>query len=162
MMDSSYDSGSQRFFQDVENYTRNAYHDVEKDAKNVYHEFENDAKNIYHELEKDTKDLYHDIKNDIKNINWKNIFRKILRYSLEGLAVSTAAYGLPKMIRRDGGDGFHKSDFWMIVKIGFLVAAIFALLDIYAPKVGIGSRIGAGIAIGAYQVGGLRISSNQK
>lgn len=85
--------------------------------------------------------------------------RKILSYGIEGLAVSTAAYAIPAIARQDTHWDWAKVR--QIIAIGLVAAAVFALLDTYAPRIGGASRIGAGIAIGAMQVGGLPIGRNK-
>jgi len=86
--------------------------------------------------------------------------RKILSYAIEGLALSTATYVIPAIARQDtvwSGDKVRQ-----IIAIGLVAAAVFALLDTYAPRIGGASRIGAGIAIGALQVGGLPFAGGSR
>ena len=40
-----------------------------------------------------------------------------------------------------------------VVLIGFIAAATFSLLDLFAPSIGISARQGAGMGIGANMVG---------
>jgi hypothetical protein len=71
------------------------------------------------------------------------IFVRILKYLMEGLVVSTAAFMFPnkKMPLED------------VVLIGFVAAATFSLLDLYSPSLGVSARSGAGLGIGASLVG---------
>jgi len=78
--------------------------------------------------------------------------RKILSYAIEGLALSAAMSVIPAIAR---GDSWNWEKVRAIIAVGLVAAAVFALLDTYAPRIGGASRIGAGIAIGAIQVGGL-------
>lgn len=68
---------------------------------------------------------------------------QIVKYLLEGLAVSVAAFFIPR----------QRSDLIEIVAIGFAAAATFMLLDLLAPTIGVGARQGAGFGIGLNQVG---------
>lgn len=71
------------------------------------------------------------------------IFVRILKYLMEGLVVSTAAFMFPnkKMALED------------VILIGFVAAATFSLLDLYSPSLGVSARSGAGLGIGANLVG---------
>jgi hypothetical protein len=66
-----------------------------------------------------------------------------IKYLLEGIAVAVAAYFIPR----------KQVDPTEIIFIGLAAAATFALLDIFAPKVGTSARTGAGFGIGARTVG---------
>jgi len=68
---------------------------------------------------------------------------RILKYTLEGIMVSTAAFMLPG----------KKNNLEDVILIGFVAAATFSLLDLFSPSVGIGVRQGAGFGIGANLVG---------
>jgi ABC-type Co2+ transport system permease subunit len=71
------------------------------------------------------------------------ILIRIFKYLLEGLVVSTAAFMFPG----------KKKNMEEIVLIGFVAAATFSLLDLFAPSIGISARQGAGMGIGANLVG---------
>ena len=66
-----------------------------------------------------------------------------IKYLLEGIAVAVAAYFIPR----------KKVNITEIIFIALSAAATFALLDIFAPKVGSSARTGAGFGIGANVVG---------
>ena len=68
---------------------------------------------------------------------------RALKYLLEGLAVGIAAVVIPK----------RKMDYDEIGAIALVAAAIFALLDVLAPSVGVTARKGAGFGLGANLVG---------
>jgi len=68
---------------------------------------------------------------------------QIVKYLLEGLAVSVAAYFIPR----------QRSNITEILAIGLAAAATFMLLDVLAPTIGLGARQGAGFGIGLNQVG---------
>ncbi len=67
----------------------------------------------------------------------------ILKVILEGLAVAFAAYFIPQREVRVEN----------VLAIGLSAAAVFLLLDTFAPSVGAGARQGAGFGIGLDNVG---------
>jgi len=71
------------------------------------------------------------------------MFELYIKYLLEGIAVAIAAYFIPR----------KKVEVTEIIFIALSAAATFAILDIFAPKVGDGARKGAGFGIGANTVG---------
>ena len=71
------------------------------------------------------------------------MFELYVKYLLEGIAVAVAAYFIPR----------KKVEITEIIFIALSAAATFAVLDIFAPKVGEGARKGAGFGIGATTVG---------
>ena len=71
------------------------------------------------------------------------MFELYIKYLLEGIAVAIAAYFIPR----------KKVDISEVIFIALSAAATFAVLDIFAPKVGDGARKGAGFGIGANTVG---------
>lgn len=71
------------------------------------------------------------------------VVRRILKYLVEGLAIAVAAKLLPK----------QKLSLNEIVMLGVIAAAVFAVLDLYAPAVGGMARTGAGFGIGGGLVG---------
>lgn len=68
---------------------------------------------------------------------------KYIKYLLEGLAIAAAAYYLPQ----------KKTNLTDVLYIGLVGAITFALLDMFAPSVGEGARVGSGFGIGANHVG---------
>lgn len=70
-------------------------------------------------------------------------FEALLKYLLEGLAVSVAAFVIPQ----------RKVEIKEIVLIALTAAAVFAILDQFSPSIGISARQGAGFGIGFNQVG---------
>lgn len=73
--------------------------------------------------------------------------RNLVKYLLEGLAVAVAAYLIPKKT-------VNPTE---IALIALTAAAVFAVLDYFAPGVAMGARQGAGFGIGYGQIamGGL-------
>lgn len=68
---------------------------------------------------------------------------RALKYLLEGLAVAVAAIYIPKKSLPLGE----------IAALALVAAAVFALLDVLAPSVGVTARQGAGFGLGANLVG---------
>ena len=68
---------------------------------------------------------------------------RALKYLLEGLAIAVAAIYIPKQ-RLPLGD---------VAALALVAAAVFALLDVLAPSVGVTARQGAGFGLGANLVG---------
>jgi len=77
------------------------------------------------------------------NSNVSQIFTRVMKYIIEGTAVALAAYYIPR----------RQMDLREIAMIATTAAAIFAVLDLYAPRIGASARQGAGFGIGAQQVG---------
>lgn len=76
-------------------------------------------------------------------VDFSDLFSRLVKYALEGLAVAIAAYYLP-------GKVMKLSEIFMI---SLTALATFAILDVYAPSVGPSARTGAGFGIGAGLVG---------
>lgn len=68
---------------------------------------------------------------------------RALKYLVEGLAVAVAAVFIPK----------KALPLEEIAALALVAAAVFALLDVLAPAVGVTARQGAGFGIGANLVG---------
>ena len=77
------------------------------------------------------------------NFDVKEIFKRAMKYFVEGGMVALAAYFIPA--KKMGLDE--------ILIIALTAAATFALLDMYAPSIGLTARQGAGFGIGANMVG---------
>jgi len=69
--------------------------------------------------------------------------KSLLKYFLEGLAVALAAFYIPK----------RKMTFSEVIMIAVTAGVTFLVLDLFAPAVGNGARLGAGLGIGFKQVG---------
>jgi hypothetical protein len=68
---------------------------------------------------------------------------RVVKYLIEGLAVAVAALLIPKAKLSMGEVG----------SLALLAAAVFVVLDLLAPTVGMTARQGAGFGIGAKLVG---------
>ena len=79
----------------------------------------------------------------LSRINVHMVVSRVIKYLVEGGAVALAAYYIPR----------KQMNLQEIVMIAITAAAVFAILDLYAPSVGLAARHGAGFGIGASQVG---------
>jgi hypothetical protein len=77
------------------------------------------------------------------DIDWVEVVRRVLKYLFEGLAVGLASMYLIKGAKLEDA-----------VMVGVVAAATFSLLDMYAPQVSVGARLGSGLATGSSLVGG--------
>ena len=75
--------------------------------------------------------------------NFSEMISRAIKYIVEGGAVAIAAYFIPR----------RRMNIQEIIMIALTAAAVFAILDLWAPAVGIASRQGAGFGIGASMVG---------
>ena len=76
-------------------------------------------------------------------VDWGELFRRAVKYIVEGIMVSIAAYAIPN----------RTLNFEEIALIAVTAAATFAILDTYVPSMAISARSGAGFGIGANVVG---------
>lgn len=76
-------------------------------------------------------------------INFQEIISRVIKYIVEGGAVAVAAYVIPR----------KKLSIQEVIMVALTAAAVFAILDLYAPAVGAGARQGAGFGIGFSTVG---------
>ena len=71
------------------------------------------------------------------------LIKRIIKYLIEGLMVSIAAFAIPK----------RSLNLEEIALIALTAAATFSILDTYIPSMGATARSGAGFGIGANLVG---------
>lgn len=71
------------------------------------------------------------------------VLNRAIKYLIEGVAVGIAAVLVPR----------KGIDFQEIVAIAIVAAAVFALLDLVSPSIGVTTRQGAGLGLGAQLVG---------
>ena len=71
------------------------------------------------------------------------LLRRSVKYLVEGIMVSIAAYVLPK----------KKLNLEEIFMLAITAAATFAVLDTYVPSMAVSARSGAGFGVGANLVG---------
>jgi|TARA_B100001063_G_C16517536_1_gene429981 ABC-type Co2+ transport system permease subunit len=76
-------------------------------------------------------------------INIRQFITRVVKYLVEGLMVSIAAFAIPKQsLKLDE-----------IILIALVAAATFSVLDVFIPTMGANARTGAGFGIGANLVG---------
>jgi len=74
------------------------------------------------------------------------VVKRIAKYLIEGLAVGLAAYIVPRV------RGINLP--WdTVLVIALSAAAVFAILDLYSPSIGVAARNGAGLGLGFNLVG---------
>lgn len=78
-------------------------------------------------------------------IDSRELCKRVVKYVLEGLVVAMAALVLPK----------QKPDLEAALALGLVAAAIFAVLDMFAPNtvMATAARQGAGLGVGFNLVG---------
>lgn len=71
------------------------------------------------------------------------IITRAVKYLIEGLVIAAAAIFIPrKALPLDE-----------VTSLALLAAAVFAILDVFAPSIGVTARQGAGFGLGANLVG---------
>ncbi len=70
--------------------------------------------------------------------------QSLVKYLLEGAAVAAAAFYIPR----------KQTNLQEVAMIALTAAAVFAVLDQFAPAVSSGARQGAGFGVGYTMVGG--------
>lgn len=73
--------------------------------------------------------------------------KRIIKYILEGLIVSIAAFVIPRK-------SFNVEE---IIIIGLTAAATFAVLDVFLPSIYTSVKQGVGFSIGTGLTGGLKV-----
>lgn len=76
-------------------------------------------------------------------IDFTELFKRLIKYLVEGLMVAIAAYAIPK----------QSLNIEEIMLLAVTAAATFSILDTYVPSIGVSTRSGAGFGIGANLVG---------
>jgi hypothetical protein len=72
------------------------------------------------------------------SLDAQELIKRIVKYLFEGLIVAIAAFLIPGKVLK-----------WQeIVTIGFIAAATFSVLDLFAPSLSEGVRTGASLGIG--------------
>ena len=73
------------------------------------------------------------------NFDMVELFKRAVKYLVEGLLVAIAAYAIPqRSLKLDE-----------IALIALTAAATFSILETYVPSMGVNARTGAGFGIGA-------------
>jgi hypothetical protein len=71
------------------------------------------------------------------------LVNRVVKYLVEGLFVAVAAIFIPT----------RSLPFNEILTLGVVAAAVFAILDVVSPSIGMTARSGAGFGLGANLVG---------
>lgn len=71
------------------------------------------------------------------------VINRVIKYLVEGLFVAMAAVFIPK----------RSLPVEEILSLGIVAAAVFAILDVVSPSIGMTARQGAGFGLGANLVG---------
>lgn len=87
--------------------------------------------------------MVHKLAQESDRLELNEILKRAMKYLIEGGAVAFAAHYIPN----------QKMKLEDVLMIGVTAAAVFAVLDMYAPEVASGARRGAGLGIGLSQVG---------
>jgi ABC-type Co2+ transport system permease subunit len=80
-------------------------------------------------------------------MNFGELFKRAIKYIVEGIVVALAAYVIPK----------QKLNFEEVTVVALVAAATFAVLDTFIPSMGATTRQGAGFAIGTGLTGGIKV-----
>ncbi len=72
-------------------------------------------------------------------VDFREVFIRLVKYLVEGVAVALAAYYIPK----------KNTNSTEIFIIAITAAATFAILDMAAPAISVGARFGAGFSTGS-------------
>ena len=79
----------------------------------------------------------------IEGLDLGELFKRAIKYLVEGLMVALAAFAIPK----------RSLNLDEVSLIALTAAATFSILDTYVPSMGVSARRGAGLGIGANLVG---------
>ena len=80
-------------------------------------------------------------------MDMKDVITRAVKYLVEGIAVALALLLIPRK-------GLPADE---LVSIVVVAAAVFAILDIFSPTIGVTARQGAGFGLGANLVGFPRV-----
>jgi len=80
-------------------------------------------------------------------IDWREVVKRAVKYLIEGAAVAVALFLISK------GNGKDKLSWQEIALVALTAAAVFAILDMFAPSISYAARQGAGFGLGANLVG---------
>ena len=81
--------------------------------------------------------------NFLEELNLSELLKRAIKYLVEGLMVSLAAFAIPK----------RSLNLDEIALIALTAAATFSILDTYVPSIAVQARSGAGFGIAANLVG---------
>ena len=96
-------------------------------------------------IRKETKETF------TNGFDLNGMITKIIKYLIEGITVSLV--GMILLMNKNGGKGKYTTQAMEIIAMGVSAAAVFAILDTFAPAVSMSTRQGAGFGLGANLVG---------
>jgi hypothetical protein len=76
-------------------------------------------------------------------MDFSEVLNRAIKYLIEGVAVGLAVVLVPR----------KSLDLQEVVAVAVVAAAVFAVLDLVSPSIGVTARQGAGFGIGANLVG---------
>lgn len=77
--------------------------------------------------------------------DFSEFMKKVIKYLILGMCVSVVSALLPK----------KSMAIEEIIVIGITAASVFAILDTFAPQIGVAARQGVGMSVGVGLTGGL-------
>ncbi len=80
-------------------------------------------------------------------MNFGELFKRAIKYIVEGIMVALAAYAIPQ----------KKLNLEEVTMVALIAATTFAILDTFIPSMGVSTRQGAGFAIGTGLTGGIKM-----
>jgi hypothetical protein len=80
---------------------------------------------------------------NIEAMDVNDLVTRVIKYLVEGIAVALALVFIPR----------KQLPYDEVLTVTVLAAVVFAILDIFAPSIGVTARQGAGFGIGANLVG---------
>jgi ABC-type Co2+ transport system permease subunit len=80
-------------------------------------------------------------------MNFGELFKRAIKYIVEGIVVALAAYAIPQ----------KKLNLEEVTMVALIAAMTFAILDAFIPSMGVTTRQGAGFAIGTGLTGGIKM-----
>jgi hypothetical protein len=84
----------------------------------------------------------------MSGFDFSELIKRAIKYIVEGIIVALAAYVIPK----------KSLSVEEVIVISLTASATFSLLDVFIPSMGVGSRQGASLAIGAGLAGGIPLA----
>tara|TARA_B100001964_G_C14127791_1_gene551376 strand:+ start:45 stop:335 length:291 start_codon:yes stop_codon:yes gene_type:complete len=72
------------------------------------------------------------------NKDISHLVNLFIKYALEGISIAMVAFYIPNT----------KTNFNEVIQIGLVGALTFFILDVFAPEIGSGARVGSGFGIG--------------
>ena len=116
----------------------------------AYGEIMEDNK-VMEEEEEDEDELGVEQFVNMGGVNLQEMIRRMVKYLAEGLAVGVV--GMALVLRKKRGNVNWNLQARDVTVMAVTAAAVFAILDMYAPAISSSARQGAGFGLGANLVG---------